>query len=60
MLFCNDSNKELREQKVSLSHEFATDNHRVEKLSLKFESIYFDYSKNLVNDNILKTLFGVS
>lgn len=56
MLFCNDSNKELREQKVSLSHEFATDNHRVEKLSLKFENIYFDYSKNLVNDNILKTL----
>ncbi|MBK2095315.1 glucose-6-phosphate isomerase [Francisella philomiragia] len=56
MLFCNDSNKELKEQKVSLSHEFATDNHRVEKLSLKFENIYFDYSKNLVNDNILKTL----
>ncbi len=56
MLFCNDSNKKLKEQKVSLSHEFATDNHRVEKLSLKFESIYFDYSKNLVNDSILKTL----
>ncbi|MEY8703334.1 glucose-6-phosphate isomerase [Francisella philomiragia] len=56
MLFCNDSNKELKEQKVSLSHEFATDNHRVEKLSLKFENIYFDYSKNLVNDGILKSL----
>ncbi|MBY7734858.1 glucose-6-phosphate isomerase [Francisella philomiragia] len=56
MLFCNDSNKELKEQKVSLSHEFATDNHRVEKLSLKFENIYFDYSKNLVNDSILKSL----
>lgn len=56
MLFCNDSNKELKEQKVSLSHEFATDNHRVEKLSLKFENIYFDYSKNLVNESILKSL----
>ncbi|QWU99920.1 glucose-6-phosphate isomerase [Francisella salimarina] len=56
MTFCNNSRKGLKQQNVNLKQEFAVDDHRVEKLSLKLEGIYFDYSKNLVNDAILKSL----
>ncbi|MFV9931644.1 MAG: glucose-6-phosphate isomerase [Francisella endosymbiont of Hyalomma asiaticum] len=56
MLFCDGSKKLLKEQNVNLKNEFSKDNKRVEKFSLKHQNIYFDYSKNLINDYILKLL----
>ena len=56
MLFCDGSKKLLKEQRVNLKNEFSKDNKRVEKFSLKHQNIYFDYSKNLINDYILKLL----
>ena len=58
MLFCDGSKKLLKEQNVNLKNEFSKDNKRVEKFSLKHQNIYFDYSKNLINDYILKSLLG--
>lgn len=56
MLFCDGSKKLFKEQNVNLKNEFSKDNKRVEKFSLKHQNIYFDYSKNLINDYILKLL----
>ena len=58
MLFCDSSKKLLKEQNVNLKNEFSKVNKRVEKFSLKHQNIYFDYSKNLINDYILKSLLG--
>ncbi|MDE4944832.1 glucose-6-phosphate isomerase, partial [Francisella tularensis subsp. holarctica] len=46
----------LKEQNINLKNEFDKDYKRVEKFSLKHQNIYFDYSKNLINYYILKSL----
>ena len=56
MHFCNDSKKQLKQQDINLKEEFANDNKRLEKFSLKYDGVYFDYSKNLINDTVLSSL----
>jgi len=55
MKFCDFFKKDLQ-QKVNLKEEFAKDSNRLEKLSLEHENIYYDFSKNLVDDEILAKL----
>ncbi len=44
------------EQRIDLKEEFANDSNRLEKFSLEHESVYYDFSKNLINDEILAKL----
>ncbi|AIT10123.1 glucose-6-phosphate isomerase [Candidatus Francisella endociliophora] len=60
MQFCNDSKKQLKQQNINLKQEFVSDSKRLEKFSLKHGGIYFDYSKNLINDTILSSLLGAA
>jgi len=39
---------------------FAVDDHRFEKLSVKLPALLFDYSKNLIDDDTLATLFTLA
>ncbi|MFT5950019.1 MAG: glucose-6-phosphate isomerase [Francisella sp.] len=57
MKFCDTFEKDLQ-QEVNLKEEFAEDTNRLEKLSLEHEEIYYDFSKNLVNDEILAKLIS--
>lgn len=56
MIFCDNSKKQLKNHNINIKEEFEKDNQRVDKFSLKHEDIYFDFSKNLINDEILKSL----
>ncbi|QIW10245.1 glucose-6-phosphate isomerase [Francisella sp. LA112445] len=56
MLFCNEAKKQLKQQDVNLKTEFEKDSDRVNKLSLNYDGVYFDFSKNLINEKILATL----
>ncbi|HNW81521.1 MAG TPA: glucose-6-phosphate isomerase [bacterium] len=44
----------------NLRKMFAQNPARAEKLSLQFNDIYLDYSKNLINDEVMKTLFELA
>ena len=55
MKFCDAFKKDLH-QEVNLKEEFDKDTNRLEKLSLEHEGIYYDFSKNLINDKILGEL----
>ncbi len=44
------------QQEVNLKEEFAKDSNRLEKLSLEHEGVYYDFSKNIVDDEIIGTL----
>ena len=55
MKFCDVFKKDLH-QEVNLKEEFDNNPNRVAKLSLEYEGIYYDYSKNLVNNEILDKL----
>ena len=57
MKFCDTFEKDLQ-QEVNLKEEFAKDTDRLEKLSLEHEDIYYDFSKNLVDDEILAKLIS--
>lgn len=57
MKFCDVFNKGLH-QKINLKEEFDNDASRLDKLSLEYENIYYDFSKNLINDEILAKLIA--
>ncbi|ASG68011.1 glucose-6-phosphate isomerase [Francisella halioticida] len=56
MLFCNNAKKQLKQQDVNLKIEFEKDSDRANKLSLTHDGVYFDFSKNIVNEIILTDL----
>lgn len=45
---------------IHIKDLFEQDNKRFEKYHIQFEQILFDYSKNRVNDQILKSLFSLT
>ncbi|MBN2435343.1 MAG: glucose-6-phosphate isomerase [Spirochaetes bacterium] len=47
-------------EKVSLKQLFAEDPERAKKYTVKDEDIYFDYSKNLINDNTMSLLLSLA
>ena len=55
MKFCDVFKKDLHEE-VNLKEEFGKDANRLEKLSLEYEGVYYDFSKNLINDKLLAKL----
>jgi len=57
MKFCDAFKKDLH-QEVNLKKEFDNDANRLEKFSLEHGSVYYDFSKNLVNDEILDKLIA--
>ncbi|KEI34575.1 glucose-6-phosphate isomerase [Francisella sp. W12-1067] len=54
-MFCDNLKKNTSED-INLKSEFEKDSKRVEKFSLAYEGIYFDYSKNLINKIIFDKL----
>ena len=47
-------------KKNHLRDLFVTDTNRAENFSIKNEGLYFDYSKNIINDDTLKLLFELA
>ncbi|MFC4892582.1 glucose-6-phosphate isomerase [Pseudofrancisella aestuarii] len=47
-------------KELKISQEFKNDSTRVERYSLEHEGIYFDFSKNLVNDEIMQELYQLA
>ncbi|GAB4224157.1 MAG: glucose-6-phosphate isomerase [Francisella sp.] len=58
MLFY-DALQKLTDKDINLKEEFSKDNRRVEKFSIQYQDIYFDYSKNLINDSIFNFLVSI-
>ena len=46
------------DKKINLKEEFDKDSSRVEKFSITHENMYFDYSKNLVDEDIMQKLLS--
>ncbi|AJC49245.1 glucose-6-phosphate isomerase [Allofrancisella guangzhouensis] len=58
-MLCN-SLKEIVSENIDLKSEFKKDHKRVENFSLAYESIFFDYSKNLINKIIFDRLIKLA
>ena len=59
MIFRDDL-KKLVEKNINLENQFKSDSQRVNKFSIAYEDIYFDYSKNLVDAEIISTLLELA
>lgn len=49
-----------KNQSFDLRKLFKEDPGRAEKFSVSFDDIFFDYSKNLIDENVMKTLFSLA
>ena len=49
-----------KNQSFDLRRLFKEDPGRAEKFSASFDDIFFDYSKNLIDENVMKTLFDLA
>lgn len=49
-----------KNQSFDLRKLFKEDPGRAEKFSVSFDDIFLDYSKNLIDDNVMKTLFELA
>ena len=49
-----------KNQSFDLRKLFKEDPGRAEKFSVSFDDIFFDYSKNLIDENVMKTLFELA
>ncbi|MCX6155056.1 MAG: glucose-6-phosphate isomerase [Candidatus Kapabacteria bacterium] len=45
---------------MSLRHEFESDQSRFDKFHVLFKDFLFDYSKNLINENIIEELYSLA
>lgn len=59
MQFCKDLKKKGL-NKVDLKKEFSNDDKRLEKFSITHEEIFYDYSKNLIDDGIFDALIDIA
>lgn len=50
----------VSQQGFSLLKAFEADPDRAEKMSLELDGLYFDYSKNLVDETVMQHLFGLA
>ena len=51
---------QIEMKKLQIKDFFKEDSKRFEKMSIKFDDILFDYSKNIINENTLQKLFQLA
>jgi glucose-6-phosphate isomerase len=59
-LACQKIGKLIKEKNINIKSQFESDNQRVEKFSLEEDGVYFDFSKNLIDDEIFAELINLA